>query len=65
MLKLELQESAAVAWIFTAFAFIARMGLTTLTLAHLFNSLVRVSRRVVYTCHSRQLTASRFAPLLH
>ena len=37
----------------------------TLTLAHLFNSLVRVSRRVVCACLSRQLTASRLASFLY
>jgi hypothetical protein len=48
-----------------SFRFHCAYEFNTLTLAHLFNSLVRVSRRVVYTCHSRQLTASRFASLLH
>ena len=48
-----------------SFCFHCAYEFNTLTLAHLFNSLVRVSRRVVYTCRSRQLTASRFASLLH
>jgi hypothetical protein len=39
-----------------SFCFHYASGFTTLTLALSFNSLVRVSRRVVCTCHSRQHT---------
>src|ERR1700761_5334888 len=38
-----------------SFCFHYASGFNTLTLALSFNSLVRVSRRVVCTCHSRQL----------